>query len=204
MIASVSTTRSPLGKTSPAAQRGESGTDANRIAVSHASSLVGKANGVTRTFVRLAESRHAGTALRELQRQEIEATLRVSSTAIAVAETQIRNTLIATAMPSVGAITTTLTVATQQVESALTNTAQAGALAIVANRSATREAIADCFGEGQLSAEERDALVAQADADHAGDLARMRARVEASREAIQQLFRHATQHLAASLDRPVV
>lgn len=194
--------QSPLGKPLSSMSRSDAQTDVKRIASSHVAVLSSKTNGLTKAFVKLAESREAGGALRELQRQEIAAAARVATTAIAIAETQTHKALLAAAMPSVGALATTLVVATQQVESVLTNTAQAGAQAIVANRSATRESLYSCFDGGHLSVEERDALLAQADADHAGDLARLRSRIESTRGVIDGLWRHASQHLASAPEQP--
>jgi len=184
------------------ANKGENAPDASRTASSCLALLESKLNPLTKMAVNVKSSWQAGAALRDVQRQEIDANARIAGTAIQLSEMQVRKALIGGAMPAIGALTATLIVRTQQVDAALTNTTQAGAQAIVANRSATRLALDESFRAGHVSDQERDALIALADADHAGDLERHRARVDTCREVVNTLFRQSCEHLALGIEPP--
>ena len=171
---------------------------AGSAAATQIAGLEAKTGAFTQLAVKRQESKSAGRELVALATAQNQALGRIGKTAIAIAESQTHQALVAAAMPVTAALVMDLAAKTTQVHASLTQFSLAGAQAIVSNRTACRAAIDAMQGRGQITAEERGGLIDQTDADHAADLNRMRATVQEAREVVHSLWQKSTGRIVGS------
>lgn len=150
---------------------------------------------VSRMRTKLATSRAAGEALRNIERERIREQQSVELTAIKVAGAAIRAAIVGNAMPMLGALTTRLNAATASVDQALTNGNCAEIATHMFNRSCNVATIGELHRDGKITGEESDAMKSFAHADAYEDVERSRQREAAAKQAVATIHDCALKNL---------
>ncbi len=149
----------------------------------------------------LKTGKAASLALVTVQGELVKAETNIALTTMKLAEAQIRTSMVATAMPAIGALTTRVNANTASVEQALTNGSMAEAYTHLSNRASNIRMVHDLRDAGKITQEEADVVISFAQADATSDLARTRERMAQAKEAVAGLHEFALKGIAAAKDR---
>jgi hypothetical protein len=128
--------------------------------------------------------RSAGAALAEIRQHEISALKEVRLTAIALTKSTVKAAMVAETMPALGTLTTQLSLATGNVDQALTNGAAVETYTHFVNRQQNLDLITELRANGKISDEEANLLTQQIQADSYVDIERTRERTSAAKETV--------------------
>lgn len=159
------------------------------------SALKEKTGIVSRMRTKLATSRAAGEALRNIERERIREQASVELTAIKVASTAIRAAILGNAMPTIGALTTRLNAATAAVDQALTMGNSAEVATHMFNRTRNLATVDELQRDGKITGEESDAMKSFAHEDAYEDIKSSRHREAAAKQAVATLYDCALKNL---------
>lgn len=152
--------------------------------------------GVLDTWgVRREASKEAKRALVNLERSQIKAEENIGIEAIGIAERQIRTTMVAQGMSSLGAASIHLNSAINAVDKALTVSCKADLVSHILARDAGRYCIDELMGKGSITAAEAEAVREMSDADAARDIQKSRERMGLAKNAVDQLYKGVLTHV---------
>lgn len=149
--------------------------------------LQDKTGIVSRMRTKLATSRAAGEALRNIERKRIYEQASVELTAITVAGTAIRAAIVGNAMPVLGALITRLNVATDAVDQAITNGCAAAETTHLVNRGRNFSMVDELHHDATVTTEESEALKSSIHANAVEDIERSRQRMAAAKQRVTAL-----------------
>lgn len=143
----------------------------------------------------------AANALVMVQAEMVRAEANIALTSLKLAEAAIRTSMVANAMPKIGALTTRVNAATTAVDQALTNGATAEAYTHLSNRAANIRLALELRDTGKATQEEAEVVISFAQADAAKDIERTRQRMAEAKDAVSGLHEFALKGIAAAKDR---
>lgn len=143
----------------------------------------------------------AAAALTMVQGEMVKAEGNIALTGMKLAEAAIRTSMVANAMPAIGALTTRVNAATTAVDQALTNGAMAEAYTHLSNRAANIRLANELRDTGKATPDEAEIVISFATADAAKDIERSRQRMGEAKDAVAGLHEFALKGIAAAKDR---
>ena len=146
----------------------------------------------------IATSREAGRGIREIEKTQIDARVRLSTTAIAITETMLSTAMVTRAVPRITALVEKLNVGANIADQKLTQQEAAIIQSHLLGREQTRTEITRLGQQHNLPDEEIDACKSFADANTADDIARAREGTQAGKQANQNLHDRALAGLQAT------
>ncbi len=165
------------------------------------STLRAKTGPLQKLNVAMATSKTAGQSLIQVSEEQIRAEANITITSLKLAEASIRASLVGSAMPQIGALTTRVNAATASVDQALTNGSEAEVYTHICNRAANLSLFEQLLKEGKITPEEVDVLAGFAHADAAEDIQRSRQRMAEAKKAVAALSDFAIAGIEASKNR---
>lgn len=165
------------------------------------SALRAKTGMLQKLNVALATSKAAGQSLIKVSEEQIQAEANIAITSLKLAEASIRASLVGSAMPQIGALTTRVNAATASVDQALTNGAAGEVYTHFSNRAANLTLFDELLKEGKITPQEAEILISFANADAAEDINRSRLRKDEAKEAVAALSGFAIAGIEASKNR---
>lgn len=151
--------------------------------------------------VNRAVSLAAGEGWQKIRLAQVNAETNIALTGVSLAEAAIRTSLVANAMPQIGALTTRVNAATTAVDEALTNGSAAETYTHLSNRAANIGLANELRSANKITQEEADVVISFAQADAAEDIKRSRERMSEAKEAVAGLHEFALKGIAEAKNR---
>jgi hypothetical protein len=151
--------------------------------------------------VDLATSDAAGEGLKKVLIEQVNAETNIALTGLKLTEAAIRTSMVANAMPQIGALTTRVNAATTSVDQALTNGSAAETFTHLTNRAANIGLANELRGANKITQDEAEVIVSFAEADAAEDIKRSRERMGEAKEAVAGLHQFALKGIADAKNR---
>ncbi len=165
------------------------------------STLRQKTGFLKRMDVAWATSHAAGEGLKTVQVEQVKAETNIALTGLKLAEAAIRTSMVANAMPAIGALTTRVNAATTSVDQSLTNGVMAEACTHLSNRAANIGLANELRNAGKITQEEAEVVISFAQADAALDIQRSRQRMADAKGAVAGLHEFALKGIAEAKNR---
>ncbi len=141
--------------------------------------------------VAMAVSEAAGEALKTIQTQTIQSQVRIAMTAQNLAEAAICTSMVAKAMPQIGALAVSVNAATTTVDQALASSVAAETVSHYQNRVKTVTLAKNLLEDGSITADEATAIIRNAVEDAERGIARSRERMTGAEDAVAILHNFA-------------
>lgn len=150
-------------------------------------SLRHKTGLLKRIDVALAVSEVAGEGLKTIQAQMIQSQVNIALTAQNLAEAALCSSMVARAMPQIGALAVSVNAATSTVDQALASSVAAETISHYQNRAQMIELTKQLHKEGSITGDEATAIIRNAVEDAERGISRSRDRMYGAEEAVAVL-----------------
>lgn len=151
--------------------------------------------------VAFATSHAAGKGLKAVQIGQVEAETNIALTGLKLAEAAILTSMLANAMPAMGALTTRVNAAITSVDQALTNGVMAEVYTHLRNRAQNIGLATELRASGTITPDESEVIASFAQADAASDIQRSRERMTDAKAAVSALHEFALKGIADTKNR---
>lgn len=163
--------------------------------------LRNKTGFIKKLDVALAVSEVAGEALKTIQTQTIQSQVNITLTAQKLAEAALCSSMVARAMPQIGALAVSVNAATTTVDQALAGSVAAETISHYQNRSQMVSLTKALLEEGSITADEATAIIRNAVEDADRGIARSRERMYGAEDAVAILHNFALKGIADAQNR---
>jgi hypothetical protein len=144
-----------------------------------------------RIDVALAVSEVAGEALKTIETQAIQSQVNIALTAQNLAEAALCSSMVARAMPQIGALAVSVNAATTTVDQALASSVAAETISHYRNRAQMVELTKNLHQDGSITSDEASAIIRNAVEDAERGIARSRERMYGAEDAVAILHNFA-------------
>lgn len=167
---------------------------------SHRNELSEQVGLLDKMRLKRTTSKRAADSLQHIEQRRVTALQNVECTAISLAEAQLRQSLVASSLTTIGSLTTQVNGQTAAVVGALTSGLGAEMISHIKNRAANNRIVKDLAQAGALSADEAQEIQEVLYAVSREDMVAGEARARRGKAAVEALAAHAIDGLERTKD----
>jgi len=146
-----------------------------------------KTGAIQRFMIDRSISKESAKIYKKVEKERLNEEANIAVTAIKLAGTSIVAAMVAKAMPSLGALTTSVNSATAAVDQALSNGNSAEIYTHMKNRNKSGQLFDELSANGEITTEETKIIKDLIDENTAGDISRSKERMEKAKNAVDVL-----------------